>query len=416
MNHLKKWSVGILFLSSVAFPNPASAQTCGGTERWAVKVGTDSGVGGVQLSTPIPMTVPDMLGLNEPQRPPTGDNDTRLAEETHVYVVTGHLKMFKVEAGSKGDQDFHMVVTDDTLQYTDDKHHMPPGHSLVAEIPNPDCIAGQQGDPSVHSRFIDAIRSARGKLETQFTSIDVSGKFNDAGGIPVRITGIGFFDFPHHQIGRATNNLELHPVLDITFNPAPEDFSLSASPGTLSIGAGGTANVTVSSATAGGLSSAVALSVDGTPPNTAVTFSSTSIPAPGSSTMAVSTSALTPPGNYSLTVKGLAAGQTHSVPVTIAVTVADTVLPVTSVTAPIDGSTGSGLVNITATGSDNVGVVKLEIYIDGAIRACNVGAVSISFPWDTSVVANGIHTIISKAYDAAGNVGTSQTIAVTVSN
>jgi len=132
--------------------------------------------------------------------------------------------------------------------------------------------------------------------------------------------------------------------------------------------------------------------------------------------MAVSTSALTPPGNYSLTVRGLAAGQTHSVPVVVTVTGADTVPPATSVTAPIDGSTALGLVNITAAGSDNFGVVKLEIYIDGAVRACNVGAVSISFPWDTSAVANGIHTIISKAYDAAGNVGTSQTITVTVSN
>ena len=32
-------------------------------------------------------------------------------------------------------------------------------------------------------------------------------------------TGIGFFDRPHGQTGRALNGLELHPLLDIEFNP-----------------------------------------------------------------------------------------------------------------------------------------------------------------------------------------------------
>ena len=72
--------------------------------------------------------------------------------------------------------------------------------------------------------------------------------------------------------------------------------------------------------------------------------------------------------------------------------------------------------NVTATASDNVGVVKAEIYIDGAIKACNVGATSIAYPWDTTAMSNGPHTIVSKGYDAAGNVGISSTVTVTVSN
>src|SRR5207237_8731292 len=95
---------------------------------------------------------------------------------------------------------------------------------------------------------------------------------------------------------------------------------------------------------------------------------------------------------------------------------ADTTVPTTSVTAPANGATVSGTVNVTATGSDNVGVTKMEIYIDGALRTSNTNATSITYSWNTTTFANGSHSIVSKAYDAAGNVGTSSTITVTVSN
>ncbi len=35
---------------------------------------------------------------------------------------------------------------------------------------------------------------------------------------PVRITGIGFFDYLHGQRGVALNGIELHPVLDVAFH------------------------------------------------------------------------------------------------------------------------------------------------------------------------------------------------------
>jgi hypothetical protein len=73
-------------------------------------------------------------------------------------------------------------------------------------------------------------------------------------------------------------------------------------------------------------------------------------------------------------------------------------------------------VTINATASDNVGVTQMQILIDGAVAASNTNATSLSFTWNTTTVANGSHTIVSKAFDAAGNVGTSSTITVTVSN
>ena len=74
----------------------------------------------------------------------------------------------------------------------------------------------------------------------------------------------------------------------------------------------------------------------------------------------------------------------------------------------------SGTVTVTATANDNVGVTSLQIYIDGALKA-RATTSPLNYSWNTSSLPNGSHTIYSKAYDAAGNVGTSTTITVKVS-
>jgi hypothetical protein len=94
----------------------------------------------------------------------------------------------------------------------------------------------------------------------------------------------------------------------------------------------------------------------------------------------------------------------------------DTTPPTTSITAPANGATVSGTVAINATASDDVGVTQMQILIDGTVVASNTSATSLSFNWNTTAVANGSHAIVSKAFDAAGNVGTSSTVTVTVSN
>jgi hypothetical protein len=95
---------------------------------------------------------------------------------------------------------------------------------------------------------------------------------------------------------------------------------------------------------------------------------------------------------------------------------ADTIAPTTSITTPANNATVSGTINVTATASDNVGVTKMEIYIDGALKTSNTNLTSLTYSWNTTTATNGAHTIISKAYDAATNVGTSSTVNVTVSN
>jgi hypothetical protein len=57
-----------------------------------------------------------------------------------------------------------------------------------------------------------------------------------------------------------------------------------------------------------------------------------------------------------------------------------------------------------------VGVSKLELYIDGALRTVTSQSY-LSWGWNTLKEARGQHIISAKAYDQAGNV---QTDAITV--
>ncbi len=90
--------------------------------------------------------------------------------------------------------------------------------------------------------------------------------------------------------------------------------------------------------------------------------------------------------------------------------------PVTSITAPANNATVSGTTTITVTASDPAGVTKIELYIDGSLITSDTNATSLSYAWNTTAVANGSHSLQSKAYDATGLVGTSAAVSVTVNN
>src|SRR6266851_9062247 len=57
------------FLIFLCSPPALYSQICGGTERWQVKVGTDSGVGSVQLQPHIQTDLQALIHLPEPARP-----------------------------------------------------------------------------------------------------------------------------------------------------------------------------------------------------------------------------------------------------------------------------------------------------------------------------------------------------------
>jgi hypothetical protein len=93
----------------------------------------------------------------------------------------------------------------------------------------------------------------------------------------------------------------------------------------------------------------------------------------------------------------------------------DTHDPTVSITSPGDGVIVSGTVNVAATATDTVGVTKVEFYVDGTLKSTDTTS-PYSYSWDTTEETNELHTLLAKAHDAAGNVGTSPEVEVTVSN
>jgi hypothetical protein len=93
----------------------------------------------------------------------------------------------------------------------------------------------------------------------------------------------------------------------------------------------------------------------------------------------------------------------------------DTTAPTVSVTAPTAGATVSGTTTISASASDNVGVTSVGFYVGTTLLGTDTSS-PYSYSWATTSYTNGAYSLSAKAYDAAGNVGTSASVSVTVSN
>ena len=75
----------------------------------------------------------------------------------------------------------------------------------------------------------------------------------------------------------------------------------------------------------------------------------------------------------------------------------------------------SGTVTLSASASDNVGVTKVEFYVDGGLKG-SVNAAPYALALNSATLTNGSHTLVAKAYDAANNVGTSAASGFSISN
>jgi len=94
----------------------------------------------------------------------------------------------------------------------------------------------------------------------------------------------------------------------------------------------------------------------------------------------------------------------------------DTVTPVVSIASPLDGQIVSSIVTVSVDASDNIGVVGVQLMLDGANLGPEDTVPPFSFTWNTAQTTNGSHTLAATARDAAGNQTTSIPVAVTVSN
>jgi hypothetical protein len=91
----------------------------------------------------------------------------------------------------------------------------------------------------------------------------------------------------------------------------------------------------------------------------------------------------------------------------------DTIPPVVSITLPSQGSPVSKKVTIQVIASDNVGIGRIELFIDNVLkRTVSLGTRNVSlgktlsYNWNTAKASKGPHVISTKAFDLTGNVST----------
>jgi hypothetical protein len=388
-----------LLLAVLLLVVPTSLFAQCGVERWSVKTGTDADVGLVNLNSSTNTTI---AALRAPAAPnPIPANNRVSPWETTEWVLNATLTLYKLES----DSDYHLVLQDAN------------GLTMIVEIPSPSCVGA--GSP-----FLAGITNARNEFNARFTATT---SFQTAN-IPVQIKGVGMFDFLHGQTGVAPNGIELHPVLDVIFNPGTQtpDFALSASPTTVSVVQGGTKTTTVSTTVSGGFNSAVSLSASGLPAGVTASFSPTSIAAPGSgsSTLTFTASSTAATGTSTITINASGGGVSHST--TVSLTVSATATPDFSVSASptslsvAAGSSGTSTISTTISGGFNSAVSLSASGLPSGVTAA-FNPTSIAAPGSgsstltftaSSTAAAGTSTITINA--SGGGVSHSTTISLTI--
>ena len=108
-------------------------------------------------------------------------------------------------------------------------------------------------------------------------------------------------------------------TVSLTVNKQPPNYTISASPTTISVARGKSGTSTITSAVSGGFDSAVSISATGYPIGVTVSFSPATIPAPGSgkSTMKVTVGTGVALGNHTITIDAKGAGLPHTIQVTL---------------------------------------------------------------------------------------------------
>ena len=120
-----------------------------------------------------------------------GSSGTWAPECQTYYVKNATLTRIIAES----DEDYHLVLQDPTTTTS----------TMIGEIPCPSC-APRGAASSATSR---TPRRAGGQSSATPPTL--------SGTSVVSVIGIGMYDPPHGQTGRAPNNLELHPVIAICF-------------------------------------------------------------------------------------------------------------------------------------------------------------------------------------------------------
>jgi len=122
-------------------------------------------------------------------------------------------------------------------------------------------------------------------------------------------------------------------------------------------------------------------------------------------------------GGHGIAARAYDAAGNSGTSALISVTVnnADLIPPTTSITFPTTAVSVSSTISISAAASDNVGVTKVEFLMDNVITATSTSSPYVQ-ALNTTTLANSSHSLASRAYDAAGNIGSSVPVTIYVNN
>ena len=92
----------------------------------------------------------------------------------------------------------------------------------------------------------------------------------------------------------------------------------------------------------------------------------------------------------------------------------DTTPPTVTITSPQDGSTVSDSITITCMSSDNEGVEKVELWVDGVSTDIIDNTEPYSLEWNTLTYDDDSYGITVRSYDTNGNTTDSEPITLVV--
>lgn len=206
--------------------------------------------------------------------------------------------------------------------------------------------------------------------------------------------------------------------------PPPPDFTISASPSSVTVAQGNQGNSTITTTVLNGFNNAIALTSSGAPAGTTVTFNPTSIPAPGSGTsaMTIAVGSTTTPGTYPITVTGTGGGVQHSTTVTLTVTGVSPDFTITASPSSQSVSRGSKATYTATLGAVNGFNSSVSLSITGCPSrgtTCSFNPTSLTPPGNstltvstTSRTRTGTYTLTLKG--TGGGKTHSTTVSLTV--
>ena len=94
----------------------------------------------------------------------------------------------------------------------------------------------------------------------------------------------------------------------------------------------------------------------------------------------------------------------------------DTTPPTVTITSPQNGSTVFEIARITCVSTDNEGVERVELWVDGVSAGVSDDTEPYSMQWNTTKYENGTHTISVRSFDLSGNKTDSEPIRLIIDN